>query len=38
MNKKDNTKILNYAKKLKAIDYLGGKCKICGNDNWKDIV
>lgn len=34
MNKKDNTKILNYAKKLKAIDYLGGKCKICDNDNW----
>lgn len=35
MNKKSTySKILYYAKKLKAINHLGGKCKICGNDNF----
>lgn len=34
MNKKDYAKILCYAKKIKAIDYLGGKCKLCGDNNW----
>lgn len=34
MNKKENEKILQYAKKIKAIEYLGGKCQICGNVNW----
>jgi hypothetical protein len=29
-----STKILRFAKKIKAIEYLGGKCQICGNDNW----
>jgi len=26
-------KILNYAKKIKSIDYLGGKCEICKESN-----
>jgi hypothetical protein len=29
-----NERILIYAKKLKAINLLGGKCKICGEDNF----
>ena len=34
MNKKIlNQKILRYAKKLKAIDYLGGSCKECKENN-----
>tara|TARA_Y100000310_G_C20704121_1_gene833232 strand:+ start:18786 stop:19496 length:711 start_codon:yes stop_codon:yes gene_type:complete len=34
MNKNDNTYVLTWAKKLKAIDLLGGKCEHCGE---KDI-
>lgn len=34
MTKKYNTKVLKYAKKLKAIDYLGGKCEMCDNNKW----
>jgi len=37
MNKRFNAKILSFAKKLKAIEYLGGKCKICGNDKWYNL-
>ena len=29
-----SSRILSRAKKLKAIDYLGGKCELCGNDKW----
>lgn len=32
-NKLKITKILKYAKKLKAINYLGGSCKSCGEKN-----
>lgn len=30
-------KILNYAKRLKAIEFLGGRCKICGNEEWYNL-
>lgn len=33
MNKVERSKILRYAKKLKSINYLGGKCKKCGESN-----
>jgi uncharacterized OB-fold protein len=34
-----NSKINKYAKKLKAIRYLGGKCMSCGEDNlFKSII
>lgn len=26
-------KVLNYAKKIKAVNYLGGKCTVCGEEN-----
>lgn len=32
-NKKDYNRILNWAKKVKAIDILGGKCEKCGDEN-----
>lgn len=32
-NKLKSTKILKYAKKLKSVNYLGGKCEKCGEDN-----
>lgn len=28
-----STKILRYAKKIKAIEFLGGKCEVCGDKN-----
>lgn len=31
--KKESEKILNYAKKIKSINYLGGKCIKCKEDN-----
>ena len=34
MNKINYTKILNKSKKIKAIEYLGGKCGKCGDDKW----
>jgi len=36
MKKFHSMKILRYAKKMKAIDYLGGKC-LCGNDKWYNL-
>jgi hypothetical protein len=33
MNKLENTKVLRYAKKIKSINYLGGKCITCGEKN-----
>lgn len=33
-NKTDENKIVRYAKKLKAIDYLGGFCKKCKENNF----
>ena len=33
MNKKDNKFVLRWAKKIKAIKLLGGKCLDCGCDN-----
>jgi len=33
MNKSDNTFILRWAKKIKAINMLGGKCEDCGTSN-----
>lgn len=32
--KKYTTKVLKYAKKLKAINFLGGKCKVCGENDF----
>ena len=32
-NKAINQKILRYIKKIKSINYLGGKCLICGEEN-----
>lgn len=37
-NKKYYDKILRYAKKLKSINYKGGKCKICGEENISMLV
>lgn len=28
-----STKILSFAKKIKAIELLGNKCEICGDEN-----
>ena len=33
MNKIESQKVLRYAKKIKAIKYLGGSCKICNELN-----
>ena len=33
MNKTEWTKINKWSKKIRAINHLGGKCKICGNNN-----
>lgn len=33
MNKNDSAFILNWAKKIKSIEFLGGKCSICGETN-----
>jgi DNA-binding MarR family transcriptional regulator len=39
MNKKlKSTKILFFAKKIKAIELLGGKCEICGDKNIHHLV
>ena len=32
-SKKESNRILTWAKKIKAINFLGGKCEMCGNDN-----
>ena len=32
-----STKILKFAKKIKAIEILGGKCQICGNVNMHEL-
>lgn len=32
-NKLISSKILKFAKKIKCINILGGKCKNCGDDN-----
>jgi len=32
-NEKDSRYILRMSKKIKAINFLGGKCEKCGNDN-----
>lgn len=33
MTRNENNYIKRWAKKIKAIEYLGGKCSKCGNDN-----
>lgn len=33
MDRSENMKILRFAKKIKAINYLGGKCAECGEKN-----
>jgi len=34
MTKTETSKILRYAKKIKALNYLGNKCKNCSNNNY----
>lgn len=38
MNKNSWQKIDRYAKKIKSINYLGGKCKMCGDNNIHHLV
>ena len=33
VSKQDSNYALRWAKKIRAINLLGGECDICGNDN-----